>query len=66
VPDPGGKNLMEILKLEGNDILKSLKMGAAWATGGTSAVVLSLLNQLGDEDGGCQGARQRSELLWKQ
>ena len=66
VPDPGGKNLMEILKLEDNDILKSLKMGAAWATGGTSAVVLSLLNQLGDEDGGCQGARQRSELLWKQ
>jgi hypothetical protein len=25
-----------------------------------------LLNQLGDEDGGCQGARQRLELLWKQ
>ena len=66
VPDPGGKNLMEILKLEDNDILKSLKLGAAWATGGTSAVVLSLLNQLDDEDGGCQGARQRSELLWKQ
>ncbi len=66
MPDPGGKNLMEILKLEDNDILKSLKLGAAWATGGTSAVVLSLLNQLGDEDGGCQGARQRSELLWKQ
>ena len=66
VPDPGGKNLMELLKLEDNDILKSLKMGAAWATGGASAVVLSLLNKLGDEDGGCQGAQQRSELLWKQ
>jgi len=66
VPDPGGKNLVEILKLEDNDILQSLKLGAAWATGGTSALVLSLLNQLDDEDGGCQGARQRSEKLWKQ
>ena len=52
VPDPEGSSLFE-----------SLKLGATWATGGTSVVVLSLLDQLSDEGGGCQGARQRSQLF---
>jgi hypothetical protein len=62
-PDPDGRNVLERFKLEDSDILKSLKLGAAWATAGTSAVVLSLLDQLSDEGGGCQGARQRSQLF---
>ncbi|MEC7790842.1 MAG: hypothetical protein VX856_07355, partial [Pseudomonadota bacterium] len=66
VPDPDGRNLLERLKLEDSDILSSLKLGAALATGGTSAVVLSLLDQLDDEGGGCPGARQRSQLFWEQ
>ena len=66
VPDPDGRNLLERLKLEDRDILKSLKLGAALATGGTSAVVLSLLDQLDDEGGGCPGARQRSQQIWEQ
>ena len=66
VPDPDGRNLLERLKLEDSDILSGLKLGAALATGGTSAVVLSLLDQLDDEGGGCAGARQRSQLLLEQ
>ena len=48
---------------EGSDIFESLKLGAAWATAGTSVVVLSLLNQLSDKGGGCPGARERSQLF---
>ena len=48
---------------EGSSIFESLKLGAAWATAGTSVVVLSLLDQLSDEGGGCLGARERSQLF---
>jgi hypothetical protein len=59
VPDPEGRNLLERLKFEDS----GLKLGAAWATGGASIVVLSLLNQLDDEGGGCEGAKERSRLF---
>jgi hypothetical protein len=59
VPDPEGRNFLERLKFEDS----GLKLGAAWATGGASIVVLSLLNQLDDEGGGCEGARERSRLF---
>jgi len=55
-PDPEGRNLLKRLKLEDS----GLKLGAAWATGGTSVVILSLLDRL-DDEGGCQGARMRSQ-----
>ena len=51
VPDPKGSRLFD-----------SLKLGATWATGGTSVVVLSLLDQLSDK-GGCEGAKERSRLF---
>jgi hypothetical protein len=50
---------LERLKFEDS----GLKLGAAWATGGASIVVLSLLDQLDDEGGGCEGARERSRLF---
>ena len=59
VPDPEGRNLLERLKFEDS----GLKLGAAWATGGASIVVLGLLNQLDDEGGGCEGAQERSRLF---
>jgi hypothetical protein len=55
-PDPEGRNLLKRLKLEDS----GLKLGAAWATGGASVVILSLLDRL-DDEGGCQGARMRSQ-----
>jgi len=48
---------------EGSSIFESLKLGAAWATAGTSVVVLSLLDQLSDKGGGCPGARERAQLF---
>ena len=59
VPDPKGRNFLKRLKLEDS----GLKLGAAWATGGASIVILSLLDQLDDEGGGCEGAQERSRLF---
>ncbi|MBO69194.1 MAG: hypothetical protein CL398_12930 [Acidiferrobacteraceae bacterium] len=52
-PDPEGANLIET----------SVKLGAAWATGGTSVVLLSLIDRLAIEPVGCEGARERGNAL---
>jgi hypothetical protein len=51
--DPEGRNLLET----------GVKLGAAWATGGTSVVLLSLIDRLAIEPVGCEGARDRARRL---
>jgi hypothetical protein len=48
-PDPEGSGLLET----------GMKLGAAWATAGTSAVWLSLIDRLTSEPGGCKGPTER-------
>ena len=52
-PDPKGANLLET----------GVKLGAAWATGGTSVFLLSLIDRLVIEPVGCEGARERARAL---
>jgi hypothetical protein len=49
---------------EGSDLIETgVKLGAAWATGGTSVVLLSLIDRLAIEPVGCEGARERARGL---
>ena len=52
-PDPQGTDLLET----------GVKLGAAWATGGTSVFLLSLFDRLVIEPVGCEGARERARTL---
>jgi len=52
-PDPQGTDLLET----------GVKLGAAWATGGTSVFLLSLIDRLVIEPVGCEGARERARAL---
>jgi hypothetical protein len=52
-PDPQGTDLLET----------GVKLGAAWATGGTSVFLLSLIDRLAIEPVGCEGARERARAL---
>ena len=52
-PDPQGTDLLET----------GVKLGAAWATGGTSVFLLSLIDRLVIEPVGCEGAKERARAL---
>ena len=48
---------------QGTDLLQRLKLTTAWATGGTSVFLLSLIDRLVIEPVGCEGARERAVAL---
>jgi hypothetical protein len=52
-PDPQGTDLLET----------GVRLGAAWATGGTSVFLLGLIDRLVIEPVGCEGARERALAL---
>jgi hypothetical protein len=52
-PDPQGTDLLET----------GVRLGAAWATGGTSVFLLGLIDRLVIEPVGCEGARERARAL---
>ena len=49
---------------EGSDLVEKLiKLGSAYVTGGTSVAVLGLIDRLAIEPVGCEGARERAQML---